>query len=123
MGHIFKHIPDIKLVRNLFAKDITVVEKDETIYDDRIQSGNIISIFDGTYDLVPVEKDNEIVWDVWIYEVNRGVRYYSDGSGEPDWIEERELGSNMLFKDAIKLIRDNMFETEYNNVMEDAYMS
>ena len=114
MGLIFKHMKDVDVVKNIVDKTFSKVEEaEDNIYDNQV--GKAIRLED-VYDLIPCKgevsvpsiagtyKRECVLWNVIRYDYCAGVHYYSDGSGEPPSWDERELGSDLGFRDAILLV-------------------
>ena len=129
MGIIFKHLEDLAVIKDLFSKDTKVEYGELDVYDEGEQAGKSINVED-CYEIVPVHRKqmvptiaeeyerDVILWDVWAYDYNPGVHYYSDGSGEPPSVDEREMGSSLSLYEAIKLITLDIFRCQYDSTME-----
>tara|TARA_Y100000034_G_C6807667_1_gene362781 strand:- start:266 stop:724 length:459 start_codon:yes stop_codon:yes gene_type:complete len=126
MGHTFKYIDDVEVVRRTFD-GIEVKEGDTDI--DEQQDGPAI-VVDGIFTLVPRKEIEEnasicgavitdnIVWDVSVEVLVPGTRYYSDMSGDPDTFDEHELGTGLSLRDAMLKVWQAMTESNIEGVLE-----
>jgi hypothetical protein len=135
---MFDIFTPLEIVTRAFrlGKDFSVEVKEDQddIYED--QAGKAILI-EGWIYLVPkhgkekresilgtVEHD-VILWDVSYGYVIHGVRYYPDGSGEPDDYDVKEVAQDLTLTDAIKkaweLFTENNLNCLFENLQETAF--
>ena len=117
----------LDIVKHSFSifKDVNIeVKEDEEQFNDEEQEGNVI-VIDGWIYLIPrkavkPKEHQHLHWDVNYGYVIHGVRYYKDGSGEPDDYDYKEIGVDLELMDAIKLAWATMIENAINIVLENA---
>jgi len=133
MGIVFEHLDDIALIKDLFPGDTNVAYIDEDRYGEDEQVGKTISVNDGQYELIAChqtflvdgiggqKEQKTILWDVWTYDYDPGVRYYPDGSGQPPSWDDRQMGVGLTITEAVSCIITDMLKAQHSCVMENAY--
>ena len=124
---VFSPVEIVRKAINCFnGLNISVNETDDDIYPN--QDGKAIEIEDWIY-LYPVKtlvRHNGISptayqerrWIVTYGYIVPGVRYYRDGSGEPDDWDEKELASEVTLTKAIHVAAETMYSHSINAVLE-----
>ena len=108
--------------------NVSVVEgEDDDVYEN--QDGKPIIIEDWIY-LYPIKVDvphetlsgttttKETRWTVSYGYVIHGVRYYPDGSGEPDDYDEKEVAADLTLTKAIHTAAEMMYSHSIDAVLE-----
>ena len=129
MGTLFKHIDDLKILKDLFPKECKITKAEDTdYYGDGKQAGQAYLIYDDTYLLIPIHSkhtvktimgDREhdcIAWDVHVT-----VHMPSHDRMQPDDYDEVELILNASFEEAVARINEDMFRCEMMNCLESFY--
>jgi hypothetical protein len=126
MGHYFKYIDDIEVVKRTIGRHfVEIKEHDDILVDD--QHGDKYICIDDMYELIPIDH-TEIIEGIGHLAIGKSVRWLvykleSSGGGywEPPYVEEVEMATSATLPEAMTLVIQDAMKLEIDGYLETLY--